>query len=209
MSGIRPVWSESSLFAWRKLGSLATRPSVESPWTQWTLSIDIVWLEYWNESPWTMSTESMDIVHWVHGQHPLSPWTLSTQSMDNVHSVHGQCPLRLWTISTESMDNVHLIAGLFPWVFIFFNQIRLDFVQWVHGQSMDSVDIVQFAWTPMDNVKTVHWVHGHCPLSPWIISTESMDIVQSGWSHWTLSMDSMNFVQSIHGHCPDCPLSPC
>ena len=26
-------------------------PSVESPWTQWTLSMDIVRLEYWNEGP--------------------------------------------------------------------------------------------------------------------------------------------------------------
>ena len=40
-------------------------PSVESPWTQWTLSMDIVRLEYWNEGPIlkTMSTESMDNVH--------------------------------------------------------------------------------------------------------------------------------------------------
>ena len=60
-------------------------PSVESPWTQWTLSMDIVRLEYWNAGPWTMSTESMDNVHSVHGYCPLSPWTMSTESMDNVH----------------------------------------------------------------------------------------------------------------------------
>ena len=60
----------------------------------------------------------------------------------------------------------------------------------------------------MDNVQTVHWVPGECPLSPWTISTESMDIVQSGWSHGTLSMDSLDFVQSIHGLCPDCPVNP-
>ena len=79
----------------------------------------------------------------------------------------------------------------------------------------------------MDNVQSFHGLSGLCP---WIVSsppglpgfcvqgvhrqcpdcplTESMDIVQSGWSHWTLSMDSLDFVQSIHGHCPDCLLSP-
>ena len=59
--------------------------SVESPWTQWTLS------------GWSIGTR-------VHGQCPLSPWTMSTESMDNVHCVHGHCP---WTMSTQSMDNVH------------------------------------------------------------------------------------------------------
>ena len=105
--------------------------------------------------------------------------------------------------------NINFKGGYFN--FNFLNQIRLDFVQWVHGL----LDIVQSAWTPwtlsrvsMDNVQTVLWVHGQCPLSPWTMSTESMDIVQSGWSHWTLSTDSLDFVQSIHGHCSDCPLSP-
>ena len=54
---------------------------IESPWTQWTLSMEIAWLEYWNKGPWTMSTESMDNVHWVHGPCPLNPWTMSTQSL--------------------------------------------------------------------------------------------------------------------------------
>ena len=40
-----------------------TFPSVESPWTEWTLSMDIVWLEYRNKGPWTMSTETMDNVY--------------------------------------------------------------------------------------------------------------------------------------------------
>ena len=81
-------------------------------------------------------------------------------------------------------------------------------------KSSQSMDIVQSAWTlwtlsrvSMNNVQTVHWVHGQCPLSPWTMSTESMDIVQSGWSHWTLSMDSLAFFQSIHGHCPMSRLS--
>ena len=34
--GIRPVWSESSLFAWRKLGSLATHLSTQRRlWSDW------------------------------------------------------------------------------------------------------------------------------------------------------------------------------
>ena len=41
-------------------------PSVESPWTQWTSSMDIVWLEYCNEGPWILSTQSMDIVLSIH-----------------------------------------------------------------------------------------------------------------------------------------------
>ena len=61
-------------------------PSVESPWTQWTLSMDIVKLEYWNAGHWTMSTESMDNVHGINGQCPLSPWTLSTESMVKLES---------------------------------------------------------------------------------------------------------------------------
>ena len=33
--GIRPVWSESSLSAWRKLGSLATHWAHSENWTEW------------------------------------------------------------------------------------------------------------------------------------------------------------------------------
>ena len=33
--GIRPVWSESSLSAWRKLGSLATRWAHSADWSDW------------------------------------------------------------------------------------------------------------------------------------------------------------------------------
>ena len=33
--GIRPVWSESSLSAWRKLGSLATHWAHSDDWSDW------------------------------------------------------------------------------------------------------------------------------------------------------------------------------
>ena len=108
--------------------------------------------------------------------------------------------------------------------FIYFNQSRLDFVQWFHGQCPVnpwtqwtlSMDVVQSAWTPwtlsrvsMDNVQTVHWVNGQCPLNPWTLST--------GWSGlcpeypWTLSRlstESMVNVHWVHGQCPGSPLSP-
>ena len=45
------------------LPNIPNYPTVESPWTQWTLSMDIVRLEYWNKGPWTMFPESMDNVH--------------------------------------------------------------------------------------------------------------------------------------------------
>ena len=42
--GIRPVWSESSLSAWRKLGSLATH------WVQVKTRIRLGWCPGWSES---------------------------------------------------------------------------------------------------------------------------------------------------------------
>ena len=102
-----------------------------------------------------------------------------------------------------------------PVTSLIFYQIRLDKVQWVHGQCPVSpwtqltlsVDIVQSAWTlsrcpwtmsrlstvSMDNV---HWIQGHCP-----VRLVSLDFVHG-------LMDSLVFVQSVHGHCPGCPLSP-
>ena len=50
-------------------------PSVGSPWTQWTLSMD-------SRSNTPMSTQPKDNVHSVHGQ---CRRTMSTQSMDNFH----------------------------------------------------------------------------------------------------------------------------
>ena len=107
-----------------------------SPWTQWTLSMDI-FQSAW--TPWTLSRVSMDnaqTVHWVHGQCPLSLWTMPTESMDIIQSgwshwtfVHGLtrlCPEYPWTVcrlSSESMVNVHWVHGqcpgcqLSPWTF--------------------------------------------------------------------------------------------
>ena len=64
-------------------------PSVGSPWTQWTLSMD-------PRSNTPMSTQPIDNVHSVHGQYRR---TMSTQSMDNVHWDHGQGPLSPWTFA--------------------------------------------------------------------------------------------------------------
>ena len=93
-------------------------PSVESPWTQWTLS------------GWSIGTR-------VHGQCPLSPWTMSTQSMDSVHSVHGQCPLRPWTMSlnpwTMSTQSLHFFPG-FSLHFIWYRIIVIQ-PNWMHTSS--------------------------------------------------------------------------
>ena len=82
-----------------------------SPWTQWTLSMDIV---QFVRTPWTLSRVSMDnvqTVHWVHGQCPLNPWPLSSLA-----GVTGLCPWTHWTLSRVSMDIVQT-------------------VHWVHGKS--------------------------------------------------------------------------
>ena len=72
-------------------------------------------------------------------------------------------------------------------------------------KSMDSEDIVQLEyWNegPMDNV---HWVHGHCPLSRWTLSTQSMDNVhwypgQCPLNPWTMSTQSQNFFPGFSPH---------
>ena len=61
------------------------------------------------------------------------------------------------------------------------------------------MDIVRLEYWNMDNV---HWVHGQCPLSPWMMSTQSMDIVHSPW---TMSTETVDNVHWIDGHYP---LSP-
>ena len=114
--------------------------------------------------------------------------------------------------------NINFKGGYFN--FNFFNQIRLDFVQWIHGQCPVSpwthwtlsTDIVQSAWTPltfsrvpMDNVQTVLWVHGQCPLSPWTMSTESMDNVHWIHGHCPVWLVSLAFVHGLLGLCQEYP----
>ena len=74
--------------------------SVERLWSQWTFSMDIVQLEYWNDltgqcplSPWKVSTVSMDIAHGLSGHCPWTQWTIS---MDSLEIVHGHCPVSFW-----------------------------------------------------------------------------------------------------------------
>ena len=110
--------------------------------------------------------------------------------------------------------------------FIFFNQIRLNFVQWVHGQCPVSpwthwtlyMGIVQSAWNSwiksrvsMDNVQTVHWVHGQCPLNPCTLSSLAGLTGLCPEYPWTLSRlstESVVNVQWVHWQCPGSPLSP-
>ena len=80
--------------------------------------------------------------------------------------------------------NISFKGGYFN--FNFFNRIRLDspMSPWtMSSQSMDSVDIV----------------HRYCPVYLDSLDfVESMDTVQSCWSHLTLSVDSLDFLWT---HC--------
>ena len=99
-------------------------PSVESPWNQWTKSMESMDKVH-GQSPagvlerkqWTISSESMENVH---GFCPWNPWILSMEAMDFVQGDSGQCP---WKLSMDnvhgkkSMDIVHGIHGNNPWTF--------------------------------------------------------------------------------------------
>ena len=86
----------------------------------------------------------------------------------------------------------------------------------VYRKSMDSVDIVHrlcpagvfghCPWT-LSGWSIGTRVHGQYPLSPWTMSTESMDIVHSvhgqcPLSPWTMFTETMDNVHWIHGQCP-------
>ena len=60
--GIRPVWSESSLFAWRKLGSLATH---------WAHS-EALWLD------WVDSQADLSRLRWAHSHFVGFVWSESS-----------------------------------------------------------------------------------------------------------------------------------
>ena len=82
-----------------------------------------------------------------------------------------------WTIEWDTVAwvSVSLLAGLLqPGL-----ESNLAWSLPICRKSMDSVDIVHghypagvLEWRSMDNV---HWVHGHCPLSPWTMSTQSLN----------------------------------
>ena len=92
--------------------------------------------------------------------------------------------------------------------FIFCNQIRLDKNQWRTVQSVHRLP-GDCPWT----LSSPPGLSGLCPGCPWTMSrmsTQSMDIVQFGWSHfglcpecpWTLSRlstESMVNVYWVHG----------
>ena len=123
--------------------------------------------------------------------------------------------------------NINFKGGDFN--FKFFNQIRLDFVQWVHGQWPDSPwtewtlsSLPGLAglcpgcpWTmsrlSTESMDNVHWIHEHCPV--WLVS---LDFVygltgicsEYPWTLSRLSTESMVNVHWVHGQCPRSPLSP-
>ena len=109
----------------------ASSPSVGSPWTQWTFTMDSVdsldnvhgypgqspvspWTVQWDQPDWTMSMDSVDIVNGLSGHCPWTQrtvWTLSMDTLDKVQGVQAteQCS---WTMSTESMDWLDIVHGL-------------------------------------------------------------------------------------------------
>ena len=107
--------------------------------------------------------------------------------------------------------NINFKGGYFK--FSFFNQIRLDFVQWVYGQCPVSL---WTQWTlssrpglvSMDHVQIVLWVHGQCPLNPWTLSSLAGLTGLCPWTHWTLSRISMDIVQTVHWVHGKCSLNP-
>ena len=109
--GIRPVWSESSLSAWRKLGSLATHwahseepdQTGRMPWSDWVdaqADLSLLWAHMpfrwfyhdaahinqdsilsWNK----MSTKQQD-QHWNAGQQKSNSWTPVGPTKDRASS---------------------------------------------------------------------------------------------------------------------------
>ena len=111
--------------------------------------------------------------------------------------------------------NINFKGGYFN--FSFFNQIRLDKVQWVHGQCPVSLSglclwtlsSLPCPWTmsrlstkSMDNV---HYIHGQYPLNPWTLSSLAGLTRLCPWNLFRVSMD---IVQTIHWAHGKCPLSP-
>ena len=89
------------------------------------------------------------------------------RSMYNVYNVHVLFLWNPWTMSMNPMDNVH---GLFPWTPWKKSMDILEKKSWIF--SMDSLEIVLHfrSNTPAR----------HCPWMPWILSTDSMDFLQTG-----------------------------
>ena len=107
--------------------------------------------------------------------------------------------------------------------FSFFNQIRLDKVQSVHGPSGLCLWLLSSLpglcpgcpWTmsrlSTESMDNVHWVHEQCPLNPWTLSSLACLTGLCPWTHWTLSRlstKSIVNVHLVHGKNPGSPLSP-
>ena len=97
--GIRPHWSESSLSAWRKLGSLATHWAYSKDWSDWAdaqADLNLRWaahshfvgfvvrrLKYcWRgsiprdvSSSWTIQTGSLYVLQDLHEDHALQAFS--------------------------------------------------------------------------------------------------------------------------------------
>ena len=145
----------------------------------------------------------LDFVQWVQGQCPVSPWTQWTLS--SPPGLPGLCSV--WLVSLDFVFylkrymNINFKGGYFN--FNFFNQIRLDFVQWVQGQCPVS------PWTQW-TLSSPPGLPGLC--SVWLVSLDFVDGLTGlcpdyPWTLFRLSTESMVNVHWVHGQCPGSPLS--
>ena len=75
--------------------------TLESPWTQWTFTMDSVDIYHGLSRHLPMdSMNSLDNAHGHSGQSPVSPWTKSSET-----SQTGQCPWIQWTLSMDLRSN--------------------------------------------------------------------------------------------------------
>ena len=135
---IRPVWSESSLSAWRKLGFLATYWVHSENWSDWAdaqADLSLCWVHSHFVLSWggskpvcrksMDSVDSLDFYHGLNEQSGPCPWTLWTKSSESMDKVQWDQPY--WTMSMDSVGIVHGQSSLSPWTDI------------VHGVQSDLV----------------------------------------------------------------------
>ena len=105
------------------------------------------------------------------------------------------------------MDNVQSVHGLSGHCLVHLDS--LAFVQGVHGQCPDCP---LSPWTmSTESMENVHWIHGHCPV--WLVSLDFVHRLtglcpEYPWTLSRLSTESMVNVHWVYGQCPGNPLSP-
>ena len=120
---------------------VCSRPSVESPWTQWT--------------PWTFTMDSVDIYHGFSEQSGQCRWTLWTKSSESIDKVQWDQPD--WTMSMDSVGIVHGLKGHCQHI--------------VHGHPGQVQGVQVDWTMSTDKIHWVHGLTGHCPWTHWTLSS--------------------------------------